>query len=371
MDVPSLTIGLAIGLTAGAVWTLRLRRTAHEARASATASEARAALLTSQNAALERTLNEHRALDTLLQPVSERIEAVARLAAEADRRRAEAESGIRTELEHLRTGNEHLGSATRQLVAAMAKGQSRGRWGEMQLEQLLGHAGLLEGVHFRRQATRQTDDGSLRPDLAVLMPGGGEVLVDAKFPWDAFFEAMALEDPAQQAPLLDKHSRDLGARVQELSRKDYGSTSSTPDFVVLFLPLEPLLSTALDRDGMLLERAFAKRVIPATPTTMVGLLRTIAFAWSRHDLAVNAEEIRDLSREMLSRLGTMLGHLNDTGDQLRRAVDSYNRLVGSFDSRVVTQARRIAELGVPAGELGVRAPIDERPRQSRTELAGP
>ncbi len=371
MDVASLAVGLAVGLTVGAAWALALRRGAQRAEVAATTAAARADLLAQQNATLERTIGEHRALDTLLQPVSERIEAVARLAADADRRRAEAESGIRTELEHLRAGNEHLGTATRQLVAAMAKGQSRGRWGEMQLEQLLGHAGLLEGVHFRRQATRQTDDGALRPDLAVLMPGGGEVLIDAKFPWDAFFEAMALEDPTLQGPLLDKHSRDLAARVQELSRKDYGATSSTPDFVVLFLPLEPLLSTALDRDGLLLERAFAKRVIPATPTTMVGLLRTIAFAWSRHDLAVNAEEIRDLSREMLTRLGTMLGHLNDTGDQLRRAVESYNRLVGSFDSRVVTQARRIAELGVPAGELGVRAPIDERPRQPRSEIAGP
>ncbi len=372
MDATSLIIGFAVGLAIAGAWAFTLRARVAAGAAAVTAAEARAALLETQSATLARRLDEQRSLDSALQPVAERIEAVARAAIDADRRRVEAEAGIRAELEHLRTGNDHLGSATRQLVAAMSKGQSRGRWGEMQLEQLLVHAGLVEGVHFHRQHSRTTADGLLRPDLAIEMPGGGEVLVDAKFPWDAFFEAMALEDPALQAPLLDKHSRDLLARVQELARKDYASTATTsPDFVVLFLPLEPLLSTALDRDGLLLERAFERRVIPATPTTMLGLLRTIGFAWSRHDLAVNAEEIRDLSREMLARLGTMLGHLNDTGDQLRRAVDSYNRLIGSFDTRVVTQARRIADLGVPSAPLDVRAPIDEGPRQARTELSPP
>lgn len=372
MDIVTLIIGFAAGLAIAGAWALTLRGRIAAASATATAAEARATVLESQNATLTQRLEEHRALDTMLQPVADRIEAVARAADDADRRRIEAEAGIRTQLEHLRAGNDTLGTATRQLVAAMSKGQSRGRWGEMQLEQLLGHAGLVEGVHFSRQTTRSTDDGMLRPDLTIHLPGGGEVLIDAKFPWDAFFEAMALDDPGLQAPLLDKHSRDLAARVQELARKDYAATTPmSPDFVVLFLPLEPLLSTALDRDGLLLERAFERRIIPATPTTLLGLLRTIGFAWNRHDLAVNAEEIRTLSREMLARLGTMVGHLNDTGDQLRRAVDAYNRLVGSFDSRVVTQARRIAELGVPSGSLDVRAAIDEGPRQARTELPSP
>ena len=195
------------------------------------------------------------------------------------------------------------------------------------------------------------DEGALRPDLVVFMPGGGEVLIDSKFPWDAYFEAMGKEDAAEKLSLLQKHAKDLGARVNELSKKQYTSTSNvTPDFVVLFLPLEPLLSTALDHDGLLLETAFGKKIIIATPTTMLGLLRTISFAWSRHDLAVNAEKIRDLGAEMLNRLGKMVEYFNAHGKNLRRAIDSYNDMLSSFDSRVVKQAERMQQLGVPASK---------------------
>ena len=177
------------------------------------------------------------------------------------------------------------------------------------------------------------------------------MLIDSKFPWDAYFEAMGKEDAAEKLSLLQKHAKDLGARVNELSKKQYTSTSNvTPDFVVLFLPLEPLLSTALDHDGLLLETAFGKKIIIATPTTMLGLLRTISFAWSRHDLAVNAEKIRDLGAEMLNRLGKMVEYFNAHGKNLRRAIDSYNDMLSSFDSRVVKQAERMQQLGVPASK---------------------
>lgn len=369
MDTTTFLIGAIVGaaLVGALAATLRARLTA--AQQLLATSTGRIQQLEQHNNDLATAAQRQRSLDDMLKPVAEGLSSVTRAAQDADRRRVEAETRIQTEIENIKASNEHLGSATRQLVAAMSKGQSRGQWGEMQLEQLLSHAGLVEAVHYRRQDTRAAGDGALRPDLVIMLPGGGEVLVDSKFPWDAFFEAMAIEDPLARTPLLQKHSRDLAARVNELARKDYTSTStSTPDFVVLFLPLEPLLSAALDQDGLLLEKAFGKRVVPATPTTMVGLLRTIGFAWNRHDLAVNAEEIRDLSREMLTRLATMVGHLNDTGDQLRRAVDSYNRLVGSFDNRVVAQARRISELGVPGGgDLSVRSSVDEQPRSVRTE----
>ncbi len=368
MDITTFFLGALTGTALMGAIAASLRARVNAADRMLATSAGRIQQLEQHNTDLAAAAQRQRSLDDLLKPVAEGLDSVTRAAQDADRRRIEAETRIQTEIENIKASNEHLGSATRQLVAAMSKGQSRGQWGEMQLEQLLSHAGLIEGVHYRRQDVRATADGALRPDLVILLPGGGEVLVDAKFPWDAFFEAMALEDPSERGPLLQKHGRDLAARVSELARKDYASTSSiAPDFVVLFLPLEPLLSAALDQDGLLLERAFAKRVVPATPTTMVGLLRTIGFAWTRHDLAVNAEEIRELSREMLGRLSTMVGHLNDTGDQLRRAVDSYNRLVGSFDTRVVAQARRIAELGVPGGgDLDVRSGVHEQPRTTRT-----
>ena len=307
------------------------------------------AALEQHNADLTQSNRQHAELDALLKPLTDGLSRVSQAASDADRRRAEAESRLITMIEDSRTTNEHLSAGLRQLVAAMAKGQSRGQWGEMQLETLLGHAGLIETVHYRRQDSR--DGGAARPDLVVNLPGRGEVLVDAKFPWDAYFEAMGTDDPGLRSSLLEKHAKDLGARVAELSRKQYTATSDvTPDFVVLFLPLEPLLSTALDHDGALLESAFNKNIILATPTTMLGLLRTIAFAWSRHDLAVNAEEIRELSSKMLERIGMVLEHVNRMGSRLRGTVDAYNSLVASVDTRLVQQAQRIASLGVPAAK---------------------
>lgn len=368
MDTGSLVVGGALGLLLGVLWAWRMQARAVRAETALAESSGRITQLEKHNADLAATQQQHSDLGALLQPVAERLDAVHRATSDADRRRVEAETQIRSEIEYMRTASESLGSATRQLVAAMAKGQSRGQWGEMQLEQLLEHAGLIEGTHFHRQHTRAGEGGAVRPDLVVQLPGGGEILVDAKFPWDAFFEAMGTDDPHLRRPLLEKHARDLLARVNDLARKDYTATSAmAPDFVVLFLPLEPLLSTALDQDGLLLERAFGRKVIPATPTTMLALLRTIGFAWNRHDLAVNAEEIRSLSSEMLERLGKTVKHLNGMGDQLQRTVEAYNSLVGNFDLRVASQARRIAALGLPTKEgLDVRPELGVQIAQSRT-----
>lgn len=371
MDILSLGVGAAIGLLMGSLLVVRARAAAAVAGTEREHLRGQVEALSRQNADLTAASHRQASLDTMLKPLAEGLAEVSRAAHDADRRRGEAEVQIRSLIEESRSTTEQLGSATRQLVAAMAKGQSRGQWGEMQLEQLLAHAGLLEGVHYRRQDTR--DSGAARPDLVVLLPGGGEVLVDAKFPWDAYFEAMGLEDPAERRPLLQKHAGDLGARVAELSRKQYTATSDvTPDFVVLFLPLEPLLSTALDHDGLLLETAFGKHIILATPTTMLGLLRTIAFAWSRHDLAVNAEEIRSLASTFLERLGTVVDHVNRMGRQLRGGVDAYNAMVASFDTRLVKQAERLTALGVPSPKpLGLSPELANDVTHSRTAPATP
>lgn len=381
MDVVALVVGLALGLAVGLVIAMRERSRAAAdtatlqqalavAEAQAQQSQGRIEQLEKHNQSLTEQQKQQSDLDLMLKPVSERLEKITLAANEADRRRAEAEQRIQTMIEESKATNISLSSGVQQLVAAMAKGQSRGRWGEMQLEQLLKHSGLEEGANFRRQDIR--DDGALRPDMVVFMPGGGEVLIDSKFPWDAYFEAMGKEDAAEKTALLQKHARDLGARVGELAKKQYTSTSNvTPDFVVLFLPLEPLLSTALDHDGLLLETAFSKKIIIATPTTMLGLLRTIGFAWSRHDLAVNAEEIREIGAEMLNRLGKMVEHFNSHGKNLRRAVDSYNDMLSSFDSRVIKQAERMQRKGVPSTkslELDAEIPNDvHHPRTQALE----
>lgn len=369
MDLVSLLLGIALGTIVVGAYALTQRGVANGSRLLLAQSEVRVAQLEAHNADLVSQTRQQSDLGLMLRPVTESLASITAATSDSDRRRAEAERHIRTLLEESKSTNEQLGTGVRQLVSAMSRGQDRGRWGEMQLEQLLSHSGLVEGTHFRRQDIR--DDGALRPDLVVMLPGGGEVLVDAKFPWDAYFEAMGTDDQVLRLELIRKHARDLGLRISELSKKQYQSTtSSSPDFVVLFLPLEPLLSTALDHDGMLLETAFEKRIVLATPTTMLGLLRTIHFGWQRQLLTVNAEQIRDTAKEFLSRLGTMVGHFNAHGDQLRKAVDSYNAMLASFDTRVIKQAERMRELGVEPGK-----PVELRPELSndvhRTRVQDP
>jgi len=315
-------------------------------------------------------------LDDKLTPLKESLESFREQVRRADRERAEADGQLRTQIQQVQAGYVSLESATRQLVAAMASGQSRGQWGEMQLEQLLEHAGMVEGVHFRRQDTRAdtrgiTGEGASRPDVVIMLPGGGEVLIDAKFPFDSYWKALEVKDGEDASPHLAKHAEDVLARARELSNKRYHDSAVSPDFVVMFLPLESLLSAALDSNGLLLEQSFQRNVILATPTTLLGLLRTITFGYQRKLMADNAEEIREAGAEMLKRLTDATAHLDKMRRGLNQAIDGYNKFVGSYDSRVMVQARRMNELGVASGvELEAPAEILELTRESKS-IEGP
>jgi DNA recombination protein RmuC len=292
----------------------------------------------------------------LLAPVRESLDGLQRSTAQASERRTEAETAIREQIGAMRDQYASLSSATSQIVASMTKGQTRGQWGEMQLERLLDHAGLVEGVHYRRQDTRAGETLS-RPDIAVLLPGGGEVLVDAKFPFDAYWAAAGTDDERIREESLAKHARDVMARVSELAGKRYSDSAVSPDFVVMFLPFESLLSSALDSDGLLLEKSFEKRVVIATPTTMLALLRTIGFGYERKLMHDNAEEIRQAGAEMLKRLGVLVEHLADMRAGLQSAVNGYNKFVGSFDRNAMSQARKLNEMGV-ASTRSLEAPAE-------------
>lgn len=342
MEITSLLIGIAIGAVFAmpVTWLLAKQKAMHLAGQVST--------LNDRNKSLEQQLSQNQSLDQVIKPVQSALEELKFKSDDADRRRIAAENILKTEMSHIKERNESLESATKQIAAALAKGQSRGQYGEMQLEQLLQHAGLLEGTHYRRQESRSFSEGMHRPDVTILLAGGGEVLVDAKFPWDAFFEAVGCEDIAQKQTLLEKHAKDLSKRINELASKEYQANSSkTPNFVVLFLPFESLLASALDTDGLLLEKAFNKNVIPATPTTMLGLLRTISFGWDQSNLSANAEEIRAMGAEMLKRLTTLVEHIDKMGDGLNKAVGGYNSFVASFDRQAISQAKKLAEKGVP------------------------
>jgi DNA recombination protein RmuC len=235
----------------------------------------------------------------------------------------------------------------------------------MHIEGLLEHAGLLEGTHFTRQETRSGDDGSTRPDVIVHLPGGGEILVDAKFPFDAYWQALGTDDPVQRDALMRKHAADVLLRAKELSGKRYADAPQSPDFVVMFLPLESLLSASLEADGLLLEKAFERRVVLATPTTMLALLRTVAFGYQRQLMADNAEQVRLAGAEMLNRLGVLVEHLDAMRRGLEQAVRGYNAFVGSFDRQAMRQARRLSELGVASSRsLETPAEVDTALRSS-------
>jgi DNA recombination protein RmuC len=329
-------------------WLVSSRRTAE--------LSGQIAVLSAENFRLNTAATAHGDLLGLLAPVRESLDGLQRSTAQASERRTEAETAIREQIGAMRDQYASLSSATSQIVASMTKGQTRGQWGEMQLERLLDHAGLVEGVHYRRQDTRAGETVG-RPDIAVLLPGGGEVLVDAKFPFDAYWAAAGTDDDLIREQSLTKHARDVMARVNELAGKRYSDSAVSPDFVVMFLPFESLLSSALDSDGLLLEKSFEKRVVIATPTTMLALLRTIGFGYERKLMHDNAEEIRLAGAEMLKRLGVLVEHLADMRAGLQSAVNGYNKFVGSFDRNAMSQARKLNEMGV-ASTRSLEAPAE-------------
>jgi DNA recombination protein RmuC len=329
-------------------WLVSSRRTAE--------LSGQIAVLSAENSRLNTAATAHGDLLGLLAPVRESLDGLQRSTTQASERRTEAETAIREQIGAMRDQYASLSSATSQIVASMTKGQTRGQWGEMQLERLLDHAGLVEGVHYRRQDTRAGETVG-RPDIAVLLPGGGEVLVDAKFPFDAYWAAAGTDDDLIREQSLTKHARDVMARVNELAGKRYSDSAVSPDFVVMFLPFESLLSSALDSDGLLLEKSFEKRVVIATPTTMLALLRTIGFGYERKLMHDNAEEIRLAGAEMLKRLGVLVEHLADMRAGLQSAVNGYNKFVGSFDRNAMSQARKLNEMGV-ASTRSLEAPAE-------------
>jgi DNA recombination protein RmuC len=340
---------------------------AAQIRAELLEAQGQIRVLESDRSALQHEKSSTKTIEERLEPVREALEGLRRQTQAAEVERAKSAAELRTHIEGVQRNYTSLETATRQLVTAMSSGQSRGQWGEMQLEQLLEHSGLVEGVHFRRQDSRTTDTGGARPDIVVDMPGGGEILIDAKFPFDAYWRAIQAEDDSQVDIHLRKHADDVLARAKELSSKRYWESSASPEFVVMFLPLESLLSAALEQNGLLLQEVFSRNVVLATPTTILGMLRTIQFGYQRKLMADNAEEIRAAGAEMLTRLEKAVDHLGTLRKGLMGAVKGYNDFIGSMDSRVMVQARRMKELGVVSStDLEVPSDITEALRDSRS-----
>jgi DNA recombination protein RmuC len=304
-------------------------------------------------ARLEGERDGHRAsaaraddLTSMLAPIRAGVEQSAQVLAQLDHRRAEHFGAVAERLDQVTQVSDALRGETQALVQALRAPQVRGQWGEMQLRRVVELAGMLEQCDFQTQVTVAGDDGIRRPDLVVRLSGGRSIVVDAKTPLSAYLDAIAAPDLSSRAARLQQHAQQVRAQVQQLAQKRYWAQfADTPEFVVLFLPGEAFFAAALEADPTLLDVGAGQRVLLATPTTLIALLRAAAVGWREARLADGAAELSALGRELHQRLSVMSEHFADVGGALGKAVDAYNRTLGSLDRQVLTSARRFEALG--------------------------
>jgi DNA recombination protein RmuC len=369
-----------VGLVAGAAlgWLAARARSAGEvARLDATLQATREGeerLAASIRAmSYEAARDQQAGLTAMLAPLQEALYRYERRVVQVENSRVDAYAELRTEVRQMQSLSSDLRTETSQLVAALRAPQVRGRWGEHQLRRIVEAAGMLPNCDFAEQVSAATERGGVRPDLVVRLTDGRCVVVDAKAPFDAYLTAMEARDERARDADLDRHARHLRSHVDALAAKSYWTAfDQSPEFVVLFVPADPFLDVALQRDATLLEHAFSRNVVLATPATLIALLRTIAYSWRQEALARNATTVHALGRDLYARLSTMGDHLAKLGASLGGAVTAYNKAMGSLESRVLVSARRLAELGVSDEELTTPAQLEVAPRVPQSpELTEP
>ncbi|MDQ1696844.1 MAG: recombination protein RmuC [Frankiaceae bacterium] len=293
-------------------------------------------------------------------PLTETLGKVEVQLREIEKTRAGAHAALKDQIEFVRRTGEDLKHETAALVSALRKPQTRGRWGELQLKRCVEYAGMTDRCDFTEQTSVSTTDGVLRPDMVIKLIGGKSIVVDSKVTLAAYLEAHDASDDNVRDERLNAHAKHLRNHVDQLAAKSYWSQfSPAPEFVVLFVPGDPFLAAALECDPAIIDDAFAKRVHIATPTTLISVLRTCAYAWQQDALADNAREVFDLGRELYKRLGVMGGHMSKLGRSLTSSVDNYNKTVGSFEKNVLVTARKLNALEVVDVELAAPDAIEE------------
>jgi DNA recombination protein RmuC len=313
------------------------------------------------------------AIDQLVAPVKDTLGKFDAKLGELEKARIGAYDALRTQVQGLADSQTALKLETGNLVKALRAPQVRGRWGEIQLKRVVELAGMLDHCDFLEQQSVSTDDGRLRPDMIVKLPGGKNVVVDAKAPLAAYLEALEAPDEATRTEKLRAHARQIREHLRTLGQKAYWQQfQPAPEFVVLFLPGEMFYSAALEQDPSLIEEGVGQRVILATPTTLIALLKAVSFGWRQEALAVNAAEISELGRELHERLGTMGGHFVKLGERLDKAVDAYNGAMSSLETRVLVTARKFTQLSAGGTEeIALAVPIEKQPRALQApELTG-
>jgi DNA recombination protein RmuC len=308
---------------------------------------------------------KEQAVEHLVSPLKEQLQKVDGKLQELEVVRKGAYSSLAEQVRQLTETQKELRNETGNLVSALRdRPNVRGRWGEIQLRRVVEMAGMLEHCDFETQAHVATEDGRLRPDLLVKLPGGKKVVVDAKMAGQAYLESLQCTDDESRLAKLREHARQVRDHITKLSAKSYWAQfDQTPEFVILFIPGETFLSAALEQDPALIEDGVNQQVIIATPTTLIALLRAVSYGWRQETIAESAREVSELGRELYTRLATLTEHFAKVGRGLETAVRSYNDTVGSLETRVLPSARKFKERGIaPAGELAPLNVVDRSVR---------
>jgi DNA recombination protein RmuC len=291
------------------------------------------------------------AVEGVVKPLADSLVKLETQICELESARQRAFGGFEQQMQMMAQRELDLQKETAALVTALRTPQVRGRWGELTLRRVAELAGMAEHCDFFEQETQETDNGHIRPDMIVKLPGERTIVVDAKAPLTAYLDAVAANsDPDRRTALL-RHSQQVAKHVDQLSSKTYWAQfQPAPEFVVLFLPGDPFFSAALEHKPTLVEDAARQKILVATPTTLIAILKGVAYGWRQEKLAENAEEIRQLAAELFDRIVTLQTHFNEIGRSLGRSVDAFNRCVGSLESRLYPSLRRIRELGATTAE---------------------
>jgi len=283
----------------------------------------------------------------LVQPIQKSLQQTDTQLKQLQQDRQLTESKLNQQINHLLESQHTLQSETRNLVTALRRPEIRGQWGELTLKRLVELAGMSAHCDFDEQVSVATEGGLLRPDMLINLPNERQLVVDVKTPLDAYLSATESTDAKQQSAFLEQHCRNVKQRIKELAQKQYWQQfKHAPDFVILFIPGDQFLSAALDQDKTLLEYALKQRILLATPTSLVGLLRAVAYGWSQDTLSKNTEQMHELGQTLYKRLNTLSEHINKLGKQLDSNAEQFNKLVGSYDNNVLPSARKLYHLGL-------------------------
>ncbi|VAW71329.1 DNA recombination protein RmuC [hydrothermal vent metagenome] len=319
----------------------------------------------------ETTLDtKEKAIENLLKPIHDALHKTEQQIHEIENDRKQSFGALNQHLESLAKAHEQLQGETRNLVTALRRPEVRGKWGELTLKRVVELAGMIDRCDFFEQPASHSDQGLLRPDMIVRLPNEREIIVDAKTPLDAYLNAIEASDDATQQAELTRHAKNVRARIKELASKAYWHQfKQAPDFVVMFIPGEQFLSAATDIDRDLIEYALKQKIIISTPTTLVALLRAVAYGWRQQSLEKNAEQIKQLGEELYTRVAKFTEHLTNIGKSLGKTVEHYNMSIGTLERQIIPCARKMEELGIEADKSPELADqIETNVREIQAEL---